>query len=146
MPESFSRGERSAIMARVKSQNTSAERAVRGLFRAMGVKFRGHRQDLPGSPDFALPEARVAVFVHGCFWHQHSCKRGNRQPATNLPYWTAKLARNVDRDRRVRRQLRRLGWRVLTIWECQIKQPSLQARIARCLSTDGPTLTRRRTT
>lgn len=132
-------------MARVKSTNTSAERAVRRLLRTLGARFKGHRRDLPGCPDFALPQIRVAIFVHGCFWHQHSCKRGNRRPASNIAYWTSKLDRNVARDRMSRRNLRRLGWRVLTIWECQIKRPSLQARMARCLSTDGrrPNLARR---
>jgi DNA mismatch endonuclease (patch repair protein) len=98
------------------------------------VKFRGQPAGLPGAPDFALPDSRVAIFVHGCFWHQHSCKRGNRRPATNVAYWTAKLARNVARDRSSRHDLRRLGWRPLIIWECELKRPSLQARIVRYVS------------
>ena len=134
MPETFTRAERSAVMARVKSTDTSAERAVRRLLRGLGLKFKGQPAGLPGAPDFVLPDSRVAIFVHGCFWHQHSCKRGNRRPATNVAYWTAKLARNVARDRSSRHKLRRLGWRTLIIWECQLKRPSLQARIVRYVS------------
>ena len=137
MPDTFTRAERSAVMARVKSTNTSAERSVRRMLRSLRVKFKGHGSRLPGAPDFVLAEERVAIFVHGCFWHQHSCKRGNRQPTTNVAYWTAKLARNVARDRVTRRTLRRLGWRVLTIWECQLEHPSLQARMARYVSNTG---------
>ena len=138
MPENFTRVQRSAIMARVKSVNTGAERTVRRQLRTLGVRFKGQRRDLPGCPDFALPEIRVAIFVHGCFWHQHSCKRGNRRPASNVAYWTTKLARNVARDRVSRRNLRRLGWHVITIWECQLKRASLQARIAKCFSEPSP--------
>lgn len=133
MPERFTRAERSAIMARVKATNTSAERAVRRLIRKFSVKFRGQRRDLPGCPDLVLVETRVAIFVHGCFWHQHSCKRGNRQPVTNVAYWRRKLAGNVARDRASARKLRRLGWRVLTVWECETKNKTLSERLARFL-------------
>lgn len=118
-------------MARVKSANTGPERAVRRLLRGRGITVRSHCKALPGSPDFVLPASRAAILVHGCFWHQHSCRRGCRQPASNVSYWRQKLARNVSRDKATRRELRRLGWRVLTIWECQIGRATLEARIAK---------------
>lgn len=95
---------------------------VRRLVHAMGYRFRLHRRDLPGSPDLVLPRRRAVIFVHGCFWHVHSCQRG-RVPKSNTSYWTAKRLRNAARDRRALRRLRRDGWRVLTLWECQLKHP-----------------------
>ena len=131
MPDLFTRAERSAIMARVKSENTSPERAVRQLLRGRGITIRSHCQELPGRPDFVIPQSRAAILVHGCFWHQHSCSRGSRQPSSNVDYWRQKLARNVLRDKATTRKLRRLGWRVLTIWECQIGRATLAARVAK---------------
>lgn len=106
-------------MQRVRSQDTSAERRVRSAAHALGYRFRLRRRDLPGSPDLTFPRLHAVVFVHGCFWHQHGCPRGARVPASNRGYWLTKLGRNAARDRRVRRALRRGGWRVLVVWECQ---------------------------
>jgi DNA mismatch endonuclease (patch repair protein) len=126
---------RSAIMRAVKGKDTKPELAVRKLLSAMGHRYRLHRKDLPGNPDVVFPGRRKALFVHGCFWHGHSCKRGDRIPKTNTEYWLAKIAGNRRRDRRVRRLLRAAGWQVLTIWECQLKRPApLAKRIARFLS------------
>lgn len=107
-------------MRAVKSRNTRPERLVRQFVRDLGQTYRLHAATLPGKPDLVFPKPRKAIFVHGCFWHQHTCKRGNRRPATNRSYWLAKLARNVSRDRTNARLLRRLGWKVLIVWECQI--------------------------
>ena len=96
---------RSEVMARVKGKDTRPERAVRSLLHAMGYRFRLHRRDLPGSPDIVLPGRSAVIFVHGCFWHGHGCKRGSRAPKSNADYWTRKLAGNVARDARSWRPL-----------------------------------------
>src|SRR5579864_8862262 len=118
------------MMRRIKSRDTSPELAVRQQLHALGYRFRLHRADLPGSPDIVLPERKAVVLVHGCFWHHHSCGLG-RTPRGNQAYWVPKLARNVERDKAVHRKLCALGWRVLTVWECQVKKPSLAGRLAR---------------
>ena len=127
-----SRKLRSAIMARVKAANTGPELAVRRVVHGLGYRFRLHRRDLPGTPDLVLPKHRAVVFVHGCFWHQHDCRRG-RPPATNEEYWGPKLKRNVERDASARMALRRMGWRVLTIWECEIGASGFRERVERFL-------------
>jgi len=108
-------------MRAVKSRNTTPEMTVRRLVRSIAPGYRLHRPDVPGRPDIVYLGRRLAIFVHGCFWHGHQCKRGARMPKTNVSYWSAKIARNQDRDRRVRRQLKKDGWRTLVIWECKIR-------------------------
>ena len=120
-------------MARVKSRNTSPEIIVRRLVHGLGFRFRLYRRDLPGTPDLVLPKHRAVVFVHGCFWHQHDCRRGQRQPSSNQAYWRRKLARNVERDASAKSALARMGWHVLTIWECEVGAPDLGDRIGRFL-------------
>ena len=88
----------------------------------MGFRFRLHVKSLPGTPDIVLPRLGKIVNVHGCFWHNHACRHGRRRPVANAAYWEAKRRRNAERDRRARRKLRRGGWRVLTIGECQMKE------------------------
>src|SRR5581483_5105422 len=107
--------ERSEIMRRVRSADTRPELLVRRLIHSMGYRFRLHRRDLPGVPDIVLPRLRAVAFVHGCFWHGHTCRAGRNRPASNVTYWEGKLTRNRLRDARSRRALRQLGWRVLTI-------------------------------
>jgi DNA mismatch endonuclease (patch repair protein) len=108
-------------MAQVKSENTSPELAIRKLLHRLGYRFRLHRKDLPGKPDIVLPKYRTVIFVHGCFWHGHpGCKRAAR-PASNTDFWNKKLDRNIERDRKAREELEKTGWRVMTIWECEIK-------------------------
>ncbi len=129
-------------MARVRSAGTGPEIIVRRLLHRLGVRFSLKRSTLPGSPDVVSPSRRLAVFVHGCFWHQHTCPRGSRQPATRRAYWLPKLAGNVARDRRAQRALRRLGWRVAVVWECQTRpgrQAALVARLRRLVSAGGAT-------
>ena len=110
---------RSAIMARVKSRDTGPEMEVRRALHRAGHRFRLHRSDLPGSPDLLFPRHRVALFVHGCFWHWHGCKR-SRMPKSNVEYWTAKIERNVTRDEQTRSKFISLGWKWRVIWECEI--------------------------
>ena len=119
MPDTVSRSARSRIMARVKSKGTGPELKVRRKLHRAGYRFRLHRKDLPGSPDLLLPKYRLALFVNGCFWHWHGCKR-SRMPNSNVEYWTAKIERNVNRDRETRDELERMGWRHRVIWECQV--------------------------
>ena len=120
-------------MARVRAANTRPEMAVRRVVHGLGYRFRLHRRDLPGTPDLVLPRHRTVVFVHGCFWHQHDCRRGRKQPESNREYWGPKLARNVERDGEACAALKGLGWRVITIWECQVRELAFEDRIARLL-------------
>ncbi len=118
---------RSAIMRAVPSRNTSAELKVRAILRTIMTGYRLHRSDIPGKPDIAFVGRRLAIFVHGCFWHGHDCKRGARAPKTNAEYWRAKIERNVARDALHQTALREQGWRALTIWECELSDADLVA-------------------
>ena len=130
MTDVFTAAERSAVMRRVPGKNSSAEMKVRRLLTSMGLRYRLHRKDLPGSPDVAFPGRRTALFVHGCFWHGHDCKRGARAPKANADYWTAKIARNRARDVRNVEGLTALGWRSVTVWECELRdEAALRARL-----------------
>lgn len=110
---------RSRNMSKVRSHDTRPELAVRKALHAHGFRFRLQRRDLPGRPDLVLPAYRIAVLVHGCFWHGHDCARG-RRPATNTAFWNAKLDANMDRDRRSTAALKNLGWAVRIVWECEL--------------------------
>ena len=121
-------------MRRVKGRDTGPELRVRRLLWGAGYRYRLERKDLPGRPDIVLPVRRAAVFVHGCFWHGHDCARGARQPKTNADYWNAKIARNLARDARVQAELIEAGWRPVTVWECELKDPAaLEARLRKTL-------------
>ena len=112
---------RSRNMARIRSKDTAPERYVRSTLFGAGFRFRLHSKNLPGSPDLVLSKYRTAVFVHGCFWHGHDCKKGRLRPATNTEKWNMKLDRNIARDQEVITSLRELGWRVFVIWSCQLQ-------------------------
>jgi DNA mismatch endonuclease (patch repair protein) len=129
MPDVFSPDQRSAVMRAVKSRNTTPEIAVRRAAHALGLRFRLHRADLPGKPDLVFPSKRAALFVHGCFWHGHSCARGDRMPATNRDYWRAKIGRNMARDKASLSALRKLGWKPVVIWECETRDRAALARL-----------------
>lgn len=121
MADHVSPAKRSEIMRTVKSRNTSPERRVRSVAHRLGLRFRLHRRDLPGSPDLVFPKRMTALFVHGCFWHRHeNCSRATT-PKTNAEYWCRKLSGNVKRDKENRRKLEGRGWKVLVIWECETK-------------------------
>ena len=112
------------------SRNTKPELLVRRLVHRLGYRFRLHRRDLPGTPDIVLVKLRKIINVHGCFWHMNTCRHARLSPVTNADYWNKKRLGNAARDRRVVRQLRRGGWQVLTIWECQTRDmPKLNAQV-----------------
>jgi DNA mismatch endonuclease (patch repair protein) len=128
----YSGEKRSAVMRRVKGRNTTPEMTVRRALTGLGAGYRLHRKDLPGSPDIVMPGRRLALFVHGCFWHGHDCARGARVPKANRDYWVAKVARNRVRDEASRIALEAAGWRVETIWECELKDAAdVRHRLAR---------------
>ena len=129
----FSRAKRSAIMACIVSTNTAPERVVRSALHALGYRFRLHRRDLAGCPDVVLPKHKVALFVHGCFWHGHTCKDG-RRPKSNKAYWNQKLDRNAARDKKNMYLLKKAGWRRVVIWECQTRdERHLVARLEKAI-------------
>lgn len=135
MPDVLTSEQRSRNMRAIKGTNTGPELIVRSVLHAMGYRFRLHRRDLPGSPDIVLPRLNTVIFVHGCFWHMHPCRRGRVQPATNAKFWSDKRAGNRARDQRKARALRRAGWRVVTVWECQTRdREALEARLRRLLA------------
>lgn len=121
MADVFSKEERSRIMALIKGRNTKPEKTVRSILHRMGCRFRLHVASLPGRPDIVLVRHRKAIFVNGCFWHGHKrCGKG-RIPATNTEFWRNKISLTIKRDRRNRIQLKKEGWNILTIWECELR-------------------------
>ncbi len=112
---------RSANMARIRSQNTNPELTLRKLIHCLGYRFRLHRNDLPGRPDLVFPSRKKVIFVHGCFWHQHTECREGRVPGSRLEYWGPKLRRNQERDALAQSSLRQQGWQYLVVWECELK-------------------------
>lgn len=120
MADTLSKSERSALMARIRGKNTKPEVLVRSALHGAGFRFRIHSRALPGRPDIVLPRHRVAIFVHGCFWHRHGCTLSS-MPASRRRFWRDKFERNVARDARNARALRKLGWRVYTVWECSLR-------------------------
>lgn len=119
-------------MAAIKDRNTGPEMVVRRLAHRMGYRFRLHRKDLPGKPDLVFPGRKAIIFVHGCFWHQHSSADCNaRPPKSNSEYWNKKLEKNVARDSKQKKALESWGWKVLVIWECETKDAeNLQRTLA----------------
>ncbi|MEI7437987.1 MAG: very short patch repair endonuclease [bacterium] len=113
---------RSWNMSRVRSKNTKPERAVQSLLHRMGYRFTLSRTDLPGKPDIVLPKHRTALFVHGCFWHQHPGCKHSGVPLSNRRYWRPKLRANVERDANRQTDLLAAGWRTVVLWECQIEK------------------------
>lgn len=129
---------RSWNMAQIRSRNTRPERLVRSVLHRLGFRFGLNSARLPGRPDVVLTRHRVAVFVHGCFWHRHPCCRFSYMPKSNVAFWAEKFRQNVARDSRNRRALRRLGWRVFVVWECQASdRAALTERLAAALLTGG---------
>lgn len=112
---------RSEMMAGIKARDTVPEIAVRCIAHKMGLRFRLHRKELPGRPDLVFPKHRLAVFVHGCFWHRHEGCRYAYTPKSRVAFWTEKFAGNVARDKRNEEALHDLGWKILVIWECETR-------------------------
>lgn len=130
MPDIFAPEKRHEIMQNVKTKNTAPEIKLRSLLHKNGFRFRVNRKDLPGKPDIVLPKYRAVVFVHGCFWHGHDCPCGQR-PQTNADFWSRKIDRNVIRDKSDVSLLESLGWRVLIVWECEIKKKNEAVLLSR---------------
>jgi len=120
MTDRVSEERRSYIMSRVGSKDTGPEMIVRRLLHRLGYRFRLHDRDLPGSPDIVFRRKRKVVFVHGCFWHGHSCRQGN-PPKSKASYWGPKIAANRDRDARNIEELRKEGWESLILWQCKLE-------------------------
>jgi DNA mismatch endonuclease (patch repair protein) len=127
----YNREKRSELMSKVRSASTTPEMIVRQKLHSLGFRFRLHNQNLPGKPDIVLPKHRSVIFVHGCFWHHHKGCGKSKLPSSNAEFWEAKITANVRRDARTIAKLRRLGWRVLVIWECETKNGSFVSKIAR---------------
>jgi len=119
MVDVHNKQQRSYNMSQIRCKNTKPEMIVRSLVHCMGYRYALHRKDLPGHPDMVLTKHHKIIFVHGCFWHMHRCRYGKVKPATNAKFWQSKREGNVARDKRNLRKLRREGWKVLVIWECQ---------------------------
>ncbi len=119
--DNLTRTQRSACMASIRGADTRPEMLVRRLVHSLGYRYRLHHRELPGTPDLVLPRYRSVIFVHGCFWHTHRCKRGKSTPRTNAEFWRTKREKTRIRDRHNIAALRRAGWRVLVVWECQTR-------------------------
>lgn len=142
MTDKISKLHRSWVMSRVRGKNTRPERAARSLLHFLGYRFTVNgpkNKDLPGKPDIVLPRFRTVIFVHGCFWHRHkSCKRATT-PKSNQDYWLPKFERNVQRDNDNQRALKKAGWKVIVVWECELKNPeAITARFIRELPRAAP--------
>ena len=123
-------------MAAIRCKDTSPELRVRRLLHHLGYRFRLHRRDLPGSPDIVLPKHRTVVFVHGCFWHRHPGCRYTTTPKTSADFWTNKFEQNIRRDHHQQQQLREMGWSVMVIWECELRDlQSLKTRLVQIRAT-----------
>jgi DNA mismatch endonuclease, patch repair protein len=129
MADIVDRATRSRMMSGIRGKHTKPERIVRSFLHRQGLRFRLHDRSLPGRPDLVLKKHKAVINVHGCFWHQHKGCRFAYTPASNPAFWRDKLAGNVERDRKNDTRLRVLGWRVLTIWECEVGNPTLLDRL-----------------
>lgn len=123
MTDTLTVTERSRLMSKIRGKNTSPEIAVRSLLHRVGYRFRVHVSSLPGKPDIVLPKYRTVIFVHGCFWHRHKGCKAATTPKSHRKFWAEKFKRNIANDRKHVRQLRQLSWKVVTVWECQLRHP-----------------------
>lgn len=136
MTDVLTRKQRKYCMSRIRGKDTIPEIAVRRLVHRLGYRFRLHNRELPGCPDIVLPRHKKVIFVHGCFWHMHKCRYGKVIPQTRKKFWQTKRQANVARDRKNIKELKTLGWKVLVLWECQIRNtPKLSTRIKKFLSS-----------
>lgn len=136
MIDRVSEERRSYIMSSVGSKNTGPELSVRKLLHRMGYRYRLHKRELPGSPDLVFKRRKKAIFIHGCFWHGHSCKYG-KLPKSKNEYWGPKIGKNRERDEKNMKKLEVLGWAVLVIWQCELKEE--EAVKERLVNFLGPT-------
>lgn len=129
MVDRLTKEKRSWNMSRIRGKNTKPELIVRSMLHRMGYRFRLHREDLPGKPDIVLPKYKTVIFVHGCFWHRHKKCKYAYNPKSRKTFWQKKFNENVKRDRKRQNELKRLGWRVIVIWECQVTKPGICTEI-----------------
>lgn len=118
----FSPEKRSQVMSRIRSKDTKPEKIIRSILHKQGFRFRINRKDLPGKPDIVLPKYKTVIFVHGCFWHRHEGCKYAYTPKSNIDFWNKKFSSTLQRDKNIQNKLRKSGWKVLTIWECEIKE------------------------
>lgn len=128
MADNFSKKKRSQIMSKVTSKNTKPELTIRKALFSEGYRYRLHRKDLPGNPDIVFPGRKKVLFINGCFWHGHKCKKA-ALPKTNRPFWEKKLSSNAKRDKQNIRKLKEMGWLSMVIWQCKIKKSTLKSQI-----------------
>ena len=136
MSDVLTKEQRQYCMSRIRGKDTKPEMIVRKLVHSLGYRYRLHVKKLPGCPDLVFPSRKKVIFVHGCFWHRHKCKYGRATPATRKRFWQEKFEKTIQRDKKNRNILKKLGWKVLPIWECQIhpsKIESLKSRIKKFL-------------
>ena len=119
-------------MSRLRSRDTTPERRVRAIIHRRGMRFTLARKGLPGSPDIILPRRGAVVFVHGCFWHRHPCCRNAKLPRTRTDFWSTKLSGNLERDHRNVRSLEAMGWKVVIVWECELRDEEALGRRLEC--------------
>ncbi|MGL4262937.1 MAG: very short patch repair endonuclease [Afipia sp.] len=134
MADHLTREQRSRNMAAVRSKNTGPEMLARKAAHRLGLRFRLHRTDLPGTPDMVLPKHRAVVFIHGCFWHGHGCSR-SKLPQTNVRFWAEKIEKNKLRDKKTNAALRKSAWKVQTVWQCELRNLDMATRRMLLIST-----------
>lgn len=135
MVDVFSKEKRSEVMSRIRAKDTKPELYVRKLLHSFGFRYRLHKKNLPGKPDIVLSKYKTVIFVHGCFWHGHSCKYGSekRMPKSNIEYWKKKFEKNKELNKIHMRELKKKGWRIILIWECELKKEKTVMRKLRPL-------------
>ena len=136
MTDIWTKEKRSSVMARIRSKDTKPELLVRSELHKQGLRYRLHRKNLPGKPDIVFVSKRLAIFVHGCFWHSHNDCIDGRVPKSNTMYWESKLKRNVERDVENRQKLKDQGWRTLVVWECEVEK-NLSEVVKRIVKAKG---------
>lgn len=135
MPDIFPQEKRSQIMSKVSSKETKPEILIRKLLFSKGFRFRKNVKNLPGKPDIVLPKYKTVIFVHGCFWHQHKNCRKSTRPTSNTEFWNTKLDKNIERDKKNAQLLKKAGWKIITVWECELKNiEKLKKKLLRILS------------
>ena len=138
MADNLTAEQRARNMSNIRSHHSKPEKLVRSLLHRLGYRFRLHSRSLPGNPDIVLPKYSAAILVHGCFWHRHPGCRGCTTPKTNLDYWLPKLEGNAERDKRHKKALAELGWKVLIVWECEIRnRERLKRKLLRFLKSSA---------
>lgn len=134
MTDIFSKQKRSIIMSKISGKNTKPEIIVRKALFAKGFRYRINDKNLPGKPDIVLPKYKTVIFVHGCFWHSHPDCKDAHLPKSNIDFWEKKISSNVERDKRDISQLTDLGWKIIIVWECEIKKKEMDVLVNRIIS------------